>query len=190
MIQGMLSVLFSAQVAMAAMVSGPQAVVQEIFAKTSVDLISTNLQKQEEVNAFVDFSTLAESALGKEKKKILPKEVQWFKDALKEIITRSVYPKAPSFLKDVKINYQSVEEVGSTAIVKSVVQNKADLTEVNYKLAKIDSGGWKVVDVSISGLSWVESISSQVKEVVQKKKWKGLKDAMNKRLATLRAGNK
>lgn len=71
--------------------------------------------------------------------------------------------------------------------MKSTVQNKADLTEVHYKLAR-SGEAWKVVDVSISGVSWTESVRDQVRDVLKKKKWKGLREAMDKRLRELKEG--
>lgn len=166
--------------------ASPQTVVEEIFSKAGQSEISSSLDKQKEVSAMVDFSALAKSALGKEAKGVPPKELEWFQQTLQEIITRTVYPKAPDFLKGVQIVYDKVEEKKGFAFVKSTVQNKADLTEVEYKLSKAKES-WKVVDVSISGLSWVESIHDQVKDVLKKKKWKGLKDAMTKRLNELKS---
>lgn len=172
----------------AAAFASPQKVVEDIFLKAGQTEISSSAEKQKEVTSLVDFSALAKSALGKEAKGVAPKEVEWFQQTLQEIITRTVYPKAPDFLKDVKIAYDKVEEKKEIAVVKSTVQNKSDFTEVEYKLSKGKDGTWKVIDISISGLSWVESIHDQVKDVVKKKKWKGLKDAMTKRLNELKAG--
>lgn len=170
-----------------AAVPGPQAVVEDIFSRASAPEIASDSGKQGEVNAMVDFDTLAKSALGREGKAVPAKEFAWFRDTLKEIITRTVYPKAPEFLQGVKISYDAVKEKGGKATVTSSVQNKADLTDVQYQMQK-SGDTWKVVDVSISGLSWVESINDQVKDVLKKKKWKGLKDAMNKRLEDLKNG--
>jgi ABC-type transporter MlaC component len=171
---------------MAAAAKGPKEVVQEIFAKAAEPEVATDKAKQAEVNAYVDFDTLAKDASGKVGAAQPAAEQEWFRNTLREIITLTVYPKAPEFLKGVKINYGKVNE-GETAIVESSVQNKADVTEVAYKLKK-GNIAWKVTDVSIAGLSWVESIRDQVASTVKKKKWAGLKSAMNKRLATLKSG--
>jgi ABC-type transporter MlaC component len=167
---------------------GPKDVVQEIFTKASAPAIASDKDKQAEVNALVDFAALARAALGGQQKAVSAREFDWFKNTLKEIITRTVYPEAPDFLKNVKITYSEVREKGPKATVRSSVQNKSDITDVDYELAREKGGGWKVVDISISGLSWVESINDQVKEVLKKKKWQGLKEAMNKRLAELKSG--
>lgn len=170
-----------------AAVTPPKDVVQDIFTRAGSPEIATDNAKQAEVNNLVNFDALATAALGKQAKSVPAKERQWFRDTLREIITRTVYPKAPDFLKEVKITYDTVQEKGSSATVNSSVQNKADLTEVQYRMEK-SPDGWKVVDVSISGLSWVESIQDQVRDVLKKKQWKGLKDAMNKKLEELKAG--
>ncbi len=164
-----------------------KAVVQDIFAKAAEAETATSETKQSEINAHVDFEALAKAALGREFKKASAADFRWFRDTLKDIITRTVYPKAPEFLQGVKIVYNSVETKGNKSKVKSTVQNKADLTDVDYELAK-GKAGWKVVDVSIAGQSWVESIQEQVSDVIRKKKWKGLKEAMNKRLHEIKTG--
>ncbi|RZA07509.1 MAG: ABC transporter substrate-binding protein [Proteobacteria bacterium] len=166
---------------------GPKEVVQDIFARAGDAAVATDAMKQREVNVHVDYETLANDALGKNAKTIPAAEKEWFKETLMEIISRTVYPKAPEFLAGVKINYAKVEEKGNKATVASTVQNKADVTDVSYKLGKTNDV-WKVTDVSISGLSWVESIRDQVSDTIKKKKWKGLKDLMNKRLNTLKNG--
>lgn len=171
-----------------AAIASPQNVVENIFTAASSPEIAANAAKQNEVNSFVDFDALAKAALGREGKTVPAKEFVWFRDTLKEIITRTVYPKAPDFLKDVKITYDAVKEKGTKATVTSSVQNKSDFTDVQYQMQK-SGETWKVVDVSISGLSWVESINEQVRDVLKKKKWKGLKDAMNKKLGELKGGN-
>lgn len=183
----MLALLFLPLSAMAA-IQKPQEVVQDIFAKASAPEVATSPAKQEEINSAVDFNALAKAALGKNAKTASAKDFEWFRSTLQEIISRTVYPKAPDFLKGVKINYEDVKETAKGATVKSTVQNKADLTDVEYKLEKGTNGAWRVVDVSISGVSWVESIREQVTDVIKKKKWAGLKDAMTRRLNDLKAG--
>ena len=167
--------------------ASPKEEVQEIFAGASEAEVAKDAAKQEAVNAKVDFEALSSAALGKNAAAVPAAERSWFRNTLKEIISRTVYPKAPGFLSGVKISYSKVEEKGGQATVASTVQNKADLTDVSYTLAQ-KGGEWKVVDVAISGLSWVDSIRDQVDTTVKNKKWAGLKALMNKRLAALKAG--
>jgi ABC-type transporter MlaC component len=164
-------------------------VVQSIFTNASAEGVAKDASKQGEVNQYVDFDALAKAALGKNFAKTSTADFNWFRDTLKEIVTRTVYPKAPDFLKDTKITYNSDKTNGGKALVKSTVQNKADLTDVDYQLALEEGKGWRVTDVAISGQSWVESIRDEVGNVLKKSKWSGLKAKMTKRLNDLKSGN-
>lgn len=166
-----------------------QKVVEEIFAKAAQETVINDQAVQTAINQRVDFVAMSRAVLGAEGKKISAQEFDWFRSTLQEIITRTVYPSAPNFLAGVQISYKSVVEKSTAAVVvKSSVQNKADITEVNYTLAKSAAGDWKVIDVSFDGESWVESIKDQVSETLKKKKWIGLRKQLNDRLQNLKEG--
>jgi len=167
-----------------------KSVVEEIFNKAAQEKVKVDQKFQNSINANVDFEAMAKAVLGKEGKKISAKEFEWFYTTLKEIISRTVYPNAPEFLAGVKISYKNIEQKKNIIIVKSEVQNKADITEVNYSLAKAKDGSWKVIDVSFDDESWVESIKEQVSDTIKKKKWTGLKKQLNERLEKLRQEQK
>ncbi len=175
---------FSSALVFAADMS-PQDTVKDIFARAADPLVATDLAKQAEISKQVDFGSLAKGALGDEAKKLSTKELAWFGDTLMKIITLTVYPKAPDFLKDVKIEYGSDAQTDELFQVHSTVQNKSDLTDVVYFLKKESGQGWRVVDISLSGNQWTSVIHDEVMDVLRKKKWKGLKEAMEKRLHTL-----
>lgn len=92
-----------------ASISDPKGVVEEIFARASVPEITSDDEQQRLVSSYVDFQALASAALGTERKRVAPKDFDWFRLTLQEIITRTVYPKAPEFLSGVKIQYDAVE---------------------------------------------------------------------------------
>lgn len=165
----------------------PRQVVEEIFTKASAPSVVSDRSLQEEINGKVNFTAMSKAVLGKESQKLPAAEFSWFDQTLKEIITRTVYPAAPSFLQDVKISYKDVDMKGAQAVVQSSVRNKADMTDVNYTLAKVNDG-WQVVDISIDGESWVQSIREQVQATLKKQKWAGLKEKLNQRLLTLKSG--
>lgn len=167
----------------------PKAVVETIFSKAATQNVGKNSKLQDEINRNIDFSEMAKTALGAEFKNRTPEQVAWFDATLKEIITRTVYPEAPNFLKAVKISYKTVKAEGEEARVSSIVKQKGDQTEVSYKLKKFGDS-WRVVDVAIDGESWVSTISEQVKKTLAKSSWSGLEDRLKKRLASLRSGSK
>lgn len=169
--------------------SDPKAVVEEIFSKAAKQGVAKNPALQTEINRNIDFGRMARQALGKEAEKRSAAELEWFDRTLKEIITRTVYPEAPRFLNAVKISYRDVKVEDGRAKVASVVRQKGETTEVDYKLQQTGEG-WRVVDVAIDGESWVDTISEQVRKTLEKRDWAGLKERLNKRLASLKAGKK
>ncbi|NUM88819.1 MAG: ABC transporter substrate-binding protein [Bdellovibrionales bacterium] len=163
----------------------PRALVEDVFAKAAREAVKSDAALQAEVSSRVDFPAMARSVLAKEKG-VPPAEAAWFTATLQEIITRTVYPKAPDFLSGVRIEYRGEKVAGRKAVVKSVVQNKSDVTDVDYRLEQGKDGGWKVVDVALDGESWVDSIRDEVRDTLRKEKWSGLKKRMLKRLDELR----
>lgn len=166
----------------------PKAIVEEIFQHAGQEQVATDTSLQADVNKHVDYEAMARAVTAKVK--VPAGEFDWFQNTLKEIISRTVYPEAPNFLKNVSISYKAVEIDGDNATVHSVVKKKADLTEVNYKLKKQLQSEWRVVDIAIEGESWVGTIRDQVNSTLKKKQWKGLREALSKRLEKLRQGTK
>lgn len=166
----------------------PKAIVEDIFQRAGQEQIITDDALQADVSKHVDFEAMAKAVVAKSK--IPAKELAWFQSTLREIITRTVYPEAPGFLKNVSITYKAVEINGDDAVVHSLVKRKADVSDVSYKLTKQNQSEWRVVDISLDGESWVGNIREQVSTTLQKKKWAGLKEALNKRLIKLRQSKK
>jgi len=162
----------------------PKAVVEEIFKGAGQEAVAVDENLQAEVSKHVDFDAMTRDAVAKTK--VPAGELTWFQTTLKEIITRTVFPEAPGFLKNVSITYKAVEINGDNATVHSIVKRKAELTDVSYKFKKHSQSSWRVVDISIDGESWVGNIRDQVNTTLKKKSWKGLKESLNKRLTKLR----
>lgn len=167
----------------------PKSVVEKIFNQAKNPKIAKDKTLQEKLNACISFAEMAKSSLGKYVKSLTKDQFSWFQSTLKEIITETVYPEAPDFFKNVKVEYED-EEVGKArAEILSVVIEKGEETEVAYTL-KLMQGKWKVVDVALDDESWIESIYEEVDEVMKKDKWKGLKSKLSKRLKEVRESNK
>jgi len=132
-----------------------------------------------------NFEVMSQDILGKDYLKYGKKEFNWFHTTIKGIITKTVYPKAPKFLKQVTVEYQNIEKVEKSAVVFSIVKSKGEETEVNYNL-KFINNDWMVTNITIDDESWVENISEKVQNVIKKKKWKGLKNLLTKKLNELK----
>ena len=163
----------------------PVDIVKEIFHLAQDGQIKENKDYQLKIEKMFNFEAMSQDILGKDYLKYGKKEFNWFHTTIKGIITKTVYPKAPNFLKQVTVEYENIEKVGKSAIVFSIVKSKGEETEVNYNLKFIDND-WKVINITIDDESWVENISEKVQNVIKKKKWKGLKSLLTKKLNELK----
>lgn len=171
-------------------VKAQTALTPELFIKNTFQLAQNensinNAKLKTELDAQFDFKTMALNILGKEEiKKLPPQDVVWFEKSIQEIITKTVYPKAPEFLKGVKITYSAPIIDENKVLVPSTVTKKGEKTDVHYSLMK-SGESWKIVDVSIDEVSWVQSINEKMKKTIKEKGWKGVRDLLNKRIKEL-----
>ncbi len=163
----------------------PEEIVKKIFQLAKDKELKNSKKQQLQIEEMFNFKVMSKDILGKNSLKQSPGEVDWFHQTIKGIITKTIYPKAPSFLNEVKIEYRNIEKSNYRATVYSIVKSKGEETEVNYNLKLIDNN-WKVVNVIIDDESWVENISEKVETVIKKKKWKGLKKLLTKKLKELK----
>ena len=163
----------------------PVDIVKEIFHLAQDGQIKKNKDYQLKIEKMFNFEAMSQDILGKDYLKYGKKEFNWFHKTIKGIITKTVYPKAPKFLKQVTVEYENIEKVGKSTVVFSIVKSKGEETEVNYNLKFIDND-WKVINITIDDESWVENISEKVQSVIKKKKWKGLKNLLTKKLKELK----
>lgn len=163
----------------------PIDIVKEIFHLAKDGQIKKNKNYQLKIEKMFNFEVMSQDILGKDYLKYGKKEFNWFHTTIKGIITKTVYPKAPKFLKQVTVEYQNIEKVEKSAVVFSIVKSKGEETEVNYNL-KFINNDWMVTNITIDDESWVENISEKVQNVIKKKKWKGLKNLLTKKLNELK----
>lgn len=163
----------------------PITIVKSIFNLAKNKNIKENKIHQSKIEEMFNFKIMGQEILGKDFLKYGKKEFTWFHQTIKKIITKTIYPKAPNFFNEVKIEFTNIEKTDTTATVFSIVKSKGEETEVNYGLVLIDNS-WKVINITIDDESWVENISEKVKRTIKKKKWAGLKDLLTKRLNELK----
>src|SRR3989344_2828432 len=89
---------------------GPKEVVEKIFSKAASPKIVSDKSLQKDLESNVNFSAMAAGVLGMHYGKVSHEEFEWFQNTLREIITRTVYPEAPQFFKNVKIHFKVAEE--------------------------------------------------------------------------------
>lgn len=162
----------------------PEVLIQNIFSMAQKENPLNNPKTKAELDSHFDFKQMSMNILGVEAKKRSASDLKWFEDSIKEIITKTVYPKAPEFLQGVKITYKSTLVDGNKATVPSTVAKKGEKTDVSYSLVKAGSE-WKVIDVSIDDESWVKTINDKMSKTLKEKGWAGVKDMINKRVKAL-----
>lgn len=187
-----LAVLFLSCISLSAFAAAesPRAVVDTIIEKASkLDNKATKAENARVIESLVDFETLANNALGDNLEATKPAERKQIQELLRKIITKTVYPEAPKFFRDVKIQYTAEKEEAGKTHVSSVVTKGTKRSTVDYWLAQ-KGGGYKVVDLAIEGERWVENVSDQFDEVIAKNGVKGLISRMQKRLSQIEPGKK
>ena len=162
----------------------PEVLIQNIFTLAQKENPLNNPKLKTELDNHFDYKQMSLNILGAEAKKRSTADLKWFEGSIKEIITKTVYPKAPEFLKDVKITYKNTLIDENKATVPSIVAKRGEKTDVNYSLVK-SGETWKVIDISIDDESWVRTINDKMTKTLKEKGWAGVKDMINKRVIAL-----
>lgn len=168
----------------------PKEVVETIIEKAKgLDNKALAKQNAAEIESLVDFEKLTNEALGEKLKGASAAQRSKIQDLLKKILTRTIYPEAPKFFTDVKVEFTSekqdaVATTGPRTKVSSVVTKGTKRSTVEYWLAA-QNGSYKVVDLAIEGERWVENVHDQFSEVIEKKGYNGLISRMQKRATEL-----
>lgn len=157
-------------------------VVEKIFKWAKSKNVSKSTKLQDNINTLIDFEKISKSILGKHLKKRSSKDQIWFQKTLKEMLAKTLIPKAPGFLKEAKVKYKKTQQSDSkNTVVKSVIEYREDETEVDYKLKKYKND-WKIIDIIIDGDSWVNDIKEQVQDTLDIESWESFKNRINKKM--------
>lgn len=163
----------------------PEELVKNIFSVAQKENPLKNQATKKLLDSHFDFRQMSMTILGEESKKRTQVELNWFEESIREIITLTVYPKAPEFLKNVKITYRTPLIEGQKATIPSTITKKGESTDVSYTLLKKGSD-WKVVDVSIDDESWAQTINEKMLKSLKEKGWSGVKELLSNKLKDLK----
>lgn len=183
----LLTVLFALSTSVSAFAAADSArgVVETIIDRASkLDNKATKAENTKTIESLVDFDKLTTDALAQNASEVKPAQRAQIRDLLKTIITKTVYPEAPKFFRDVKIQYTGEAEQDGRTHITSLVTKGNKRSTVEYWLAK-EAGGYKVVDLAIEGERWVENVSDQFDAVISKQGASGLIAKMRKRASEL-----
>lgn len=164
----------------------PRGVVETIIDRAShLDNKASHAENARTIEKLVDFRQLTIDALGDRTKDASSAQKKEIEDLLRKIITKTVYPEAPKFFRDVKIDFTDEEKnnQGRTHIT-SVVNKGEKRSTVEYWLAP-EGASFRVVDLAIEGERWVENVHDQFNEIIGKHGVAGLISRMKKRATEL-----
>lgn len=151
----------------------PQELVQKtaddvlLILKTDKD-IQDNKEKiyqlaEEKILPNFDFERVSRLVLGKAWRKVDDNQKNQFKTEFKTLLLRT-YAVALGKYKDQQIEYKPLRmnpEDAIASVKTSIIQSGAQPISVDYTLAKIEDGSWKVFDITIENVSLVTNYRSQ-----------------------------
>lgn len=156
----------------------------------ALDNKATYAENARTIESLVDFRKLALDALGDRASQATAAQKKEIENLLRTIITKTIYPEAPKFFRDVKIAFTSEESTDTSLThVTSVVTKAEKRSTVEYWLAK-DGDTFHVVDLAIEGERWVENVHDQFDEIIGKQGVSGLIAKMRKRATQLATNQK
>jgi phospholipid transport system substrate-binding protein len=138
-----------------------------LILKTDKD-IQDNKEKiyqlaEEKILPNFDFERVSRLVLGKAWRKVDDNQKNQFKTEFKTLLLRT-YAVALGKYKDQQIEYKPLRmnpEDAIATVKTSIIQSGAQPISVDYTLAKIEDGSWKVFDITIENVSLVTNYRSQ-----------------------------
>jgi phospholipid transport system substrate-binding protein len=153
--------------------AGAEAIVRETVDRVLKALAREDLspdqrrQKIEEIayDQF-DFSTISRLVLGRNWKRFSPGQRDEFAEQFKILLSTSYGSRIERYEQEqVEILGRRVETRGDVTVRTRIEGGKADGVKVDYRLRKKD-GPWKLIDVTIEGVSLVSSYRTQFADVL------------------------
>ncbi|MGA1598087.1 MAG: MlaC/ttg2D family ABC transporter substrate-binding protein [bacterium] len=131
------------------------------------------------IDDIFDFQLMASLSLGKKHWSPLSKEERKeFSELFVERIKQSYLDKLDLYT-DQQVVVEEANQVKNNRIeVLTYLVGGGDRMEMIYKMYKTRDGGWKVYDVDISGVSFVQTYRSQFEGVLQNQSFAELMDRM------------
>jgi len=117
------------------------------------------------VDPYFDYREMAKRSLGPTWSKLSGGQQAEFVHLFAQLLEASYSDKIEKYAQRVKIDYTGEVLEGEYAEVRTVVVKTNDRIPLNYRLIN-ESGGWKVYDVVIEGVSLVSNYQSQFRRII------------------------
>jgi phospholipid transport system substrate-binding protein len=135
-----------------------------------------------------DFDRMAEGSLSSSWRDLDERQRVAFKSIFQDLFQDSYTRLVLNFLKEEKILYTQEEVRQKGATVKTVILRTQEQIPVDYFLA-LASGGWRVHDVKIDGVSIVENYQKAFSRVIKRESYSALLEKMKLQQQAIAAEN-
>lgn len=139
------------------------------------------------VDRHFDYREMAKRSLGPTWGKLNSAQRDEFVRLFAELLEASYSDKIDKYAKNVRVDYTGEILDGDYAEVRTVVVRPNDRIPLTYRLY-CDSGGWKVYDVVIEGVSLVSNYRTQFSRVINESSYAELLRRLRTRVQEQRGG--
>ena len=115
-----------------------------------------------------DFKSISRLVLARNVKKFSDEQLSEFTELFKVYLSRSYGSRLIRYAnEDVVFKNARVEKRGDVTVMTAIVGGAANGIEMNYRVRGRD-GTWRVIDVTIEGISLVSNFRSQFRDIVNR----------------------
>lgn len=161
------------------------------IAKTDKDIQAGNINKvmtlvDQKIVPYADFSRTTQLAMGRHWSKATPEQQKIIMTEFKTLLIRT-YAGALTQIKDqtIQIRPFKMSPEDTEVVVRTQVLGKGDPIQIDYRLTKIPSNGWRVYDLNVLGAWLVEAYRGQFNNQISQNGIDGLINFLQERNKTL-----
>ena len=148
--------------------------VLDVLRQTELPVADRRSQIEQIVYERFDFQTMGKLVLARNWKKLDDVQKDEFITEFKRHLSRSYGTRIERYeQEEVEIAGEREEKRGDVTVLTVIRGGQFEGSEVDYRLRNKD-GAWRVIDVTIEGVSLVSNFRSQFKDIVSKKGADGL----------------
>jgi phospholipid transport system substrate-binding protein len=191
---GFICLLLLLVVTVSAASPGPMDQIRKTVDGVIAILKETELQKpvrREKLSAAIlarfDFDEMSQRILALNWKTTTREQRDAFVKIFSSLLERNYIGRIEAYT-DEKVAFIKERILGNRAAVDSVIQTKTTEIPISYRLVQ-DGNEWKVYDVVIESVSFVNNYRSSYGEIVKKESFDGLLSRMSEKLAELEQHN-
>lgn len=136
------------------------------------------------INGVIDFEAMGQRALGTSWATLTPAQRTQFVTTFAEVVRNQSLSDLSIYRA--RVTYGDVAVNGNAATARTTVLVRGTNARVDYDLVW-KGNAWRVADLSIDGVSTADGYARSFGQVIRRRGFTGLMDALNRRLAQQRA---